>query len=150
MKLPEFELFAHTGEKITNKDLLGKKVVLFSYPAAFTPGCTKEVCAIESGIDKIRKRGVEVYGISTDDVEKNRQFAEKYGLEYPLLCDPDHTLLEKLDMYGKKTLYGKKVVGVKRYIHFFDEEGNLVKTIKGVRTASADEQILKVLDELGW
>ncbi len=150
MKLPEFELIAHTGEKITHTDFLGKKVVLFSYPAAFTPGCTKEVCAIESSIDKIRKRGVEVYGISADEVEKNQKFAEKYGLEYLLLSDPSHTLLEKLDMYGEKTLYGKKVVGIKRYIHFFDEEGNLVKTIKGVRTATADEQVLKALDDLGW
>lgn len=150
MKLPEFELTAHTGKTITNRDLLGKKVIIFSYPEAFTPGCTKEVCSIESSISEIRKRGVEVYGISTDDVEKNRKFAEEYGLEYPLLCDPEHKLLEQLDMYGEKQLYGKTYVGVRRYIHFFDEEGNLVKTIKGVRTDSTGDQILKAMDSLNW
>ncbi len=150
MNLPTFKLQLHTGKPITEKDFKGKRVVLFSYPKAFTPGCTKEVCSIRDGFKEIKKREVEIYGISTDPVELNAKFAKEYDLPYPLICDPDHELLDKLDMYGERTLYGKKFMGVKRHIHFIDENGNIVKTIKGVKTDQTSDQILKALDGLGW
>ncbi len=150
MELPKFHLKLHTGEDITDKDLRGHRVVLFSYPKAFTPGCTKEVCSIEDSFSQIKNHNVLIFGISTDPVEKNREFAEKYNLEYPLISDPEHELLEKLGMFGERTLYGKKFMGTKRYIHFFDENGMLVKTIKGVKTANAGEQILNAFKQLNW
>ena len=149
MSIPKFNLKLASGSAGTHQDLSTGKVVLFSYPRAFTPGCTKEVCSIRDTFSEIKSKGIKVFGISADTVEKNRKFSEEHGLEYPLICDVDKVLLEPLGLYGEKKLYGKTSIGILRQIIFF-EDGEEVKRIKGVKTANAGEQILKNAEKIGW
>ncbi len=150
IQFSEFSIPTHEGKLLTEKDTLGKRVVLFSYPEAFTPGCTAEVCSIRDQFGEILKHEVLVLGISKDSVEKIKQFHDEYKLKYTLLSDEKSDFMERLDVYGEKLLYGKKVIGTKREIIFLDEKGTEVDRIKGVRTKSTAEQILKKFDKLGW
>lgn len=148
-QFPEFALPSHKGKTVTSKDLKGKVFVLFAYPRAMTPGCTKEVCSIRDHFAELKERGVIPLGISNDSVEKNRKFAEKHNIQYELLSDVDNTLLTALDAYGEKKLYGKISTGVKRYTWLVDAEYKLVKLFKKVKTAEHGDEVLAAVDKLG-
>jgi len=149
MSIPNFELSIDNGTTISDSDIKIGKVILFSYPKAFTPGCTKEVCSIRDYFAEIKTKGIKVFGISADSIEKNKKFSEEYNLPYPLICDEEKVLLSALGMYGEKKLYGKVSVGILRQIIFF-KDGEEVKRVKGVKTAVSGEQILKNAEKIGW
>src|SRR6478672_12627569 len=106
---PDFTLPDVTGAEVSLSDLRGRKVIVYFYPAAMTPGCTKQACDFTDSLDSLRAQGYEVLGISPDKPEKLAKFREKDGLTIRLLSDPDKSSLEAYGTYGEKKLYGKTV-----------------------------------------
>ena len=111
---PAFTLSDHTGRLVSLGDFAGRKLIIFFYPAAMTPGCTKEACDFRDSLIRLQQAGYDVVGISPDKPEKLAKFVEKESLTYPLLSDTDRAVMDSYGAYGEKTLYGKKVIGVIR------------------------------------
>ena len=122
---PAFTLTSDTGKQVSLADFAGKHLVIFFYPAAMTPGCTKEACDFRDSLTTLQGAGYEVIGISPDKPEKLAKFVDKESLTYPLLADPDKQVLEAYGAYGEKKLYGKTVVGVIRSTIVVDPEGKV-------------------------
>src|SRR5258708_5909143 len=111
---PDFELTTDTGETLRLSDLAGKRVVLYAYPAAMTPGCTKEACDFRDSLQSLKAAGVEVIGVSPDSQPKLAAFRDREGLNFPLVSDPDRSVLSTYGAYGEKQNYGRTVMGVIR------------------------------------
>jgi peroxiredoxin Q/BCP len=111
---PEFTLSDHTGRSVSLSDFTGRKLIIFFYPAALTPGCTREACDFRDSLIRLQQAGYQVVGISPDKPEKLAKFVAKESLTYPLLSDTDRVVMDAYGAYGEKTLYGKRVVGVIR------------------------------------
>lgn len=122
---PEFTLTDDTGAEVALGDFLGKKVVVYFYPAAMTPGCTKQACDFTDSLDSLHAAGYEVLGISPDKPEKLAKFREKESLTIRLLSDPDKTVMQQYGAFGEKKLYGKVVEGVIRSTVVVDEDGKV-------------------------
>lgn len=141
--MPEFSAKDQNGTIWTAEALRGKKTVLYAYPKDSTPGCTAEACDLRDNYNRFLALGYNVLGISKDSVESHVKFAAKYALPFPLLSDPDHTLLEALGAWGEKKLYGKVSMGTLRKTFLFDEEGRCTEIIEKVDTKNHTAQILK-------
>jgi len=124
-RAPDFTLPSDTGEDVTLSGLRGRKVVVYFYPAAMTPGCTTEACDFSDSLESLRAQGYEVLGISPDPVEKLAKFRAKEGLSITLLSDADRTVMTAYEAYGEKKMYGKTVQGVIRSTFVVDEEGRV-------------------------
>jgi peroxiredoxin Q/BCP len=122
-KAPGFTLPDPDGTPVGLSSLTGKKVVLYAYPAASTPGCTTQACDFRDNIASLRSAGYEVLGISPDTQDAQRRFRDEQHVPYPLLCDPSHEVLEAYGAWGEKNSYGKTVVGVIRSTFVIDEQG---------------------------
>ncbi|MFC2077881.1 thioredoxin-dependent thiol peroxidase [Candidatus Bipolaricaulota bacterium] len=135
---PAFELTSDGGETVRLEDLKGKRVIVYFYPKADTPGCTKQACAIQDLGPQIEDAGVTVIGISPDPPQKLAKFRAKYGLEFVLLSDPDHAVAEAYGAWGEKSMYGKNRAGIVRSHAAIDESGKIVaikNKIKPLETA---------------
>ena len=122
---PSFTLTSDKGETVSLGDFSGRKLIIFFYPAAMTPGCTREACDFRDSLEPLRAAGYDIVGISPDSPAKLAQFVTKESLTYPLLSDESKETLEAYGAYGEKKLYGKTVVGVIRSTFVVDEEGNI-------------------------
>jgi peroxiredoxin Q/BCP len=122
---PAFTLTDADGKDISLSDFKGKKVVVYFYPAAMTPGCTTEACDFRDSLTRLQRNGYEVLGISPDQPDKLAKFSEQEHLTYPLLSDPDKQVLEAYGAWGEKSLYGKTVTGVIRSTVVVDEDGKV-------------------------
>jgi peroxiredoxin Q/BCP len=122
---PEFTLPSDTGDEVSLADLRGKKVIVYFYPAAMTPGCTKQACDFTDSLDSLRGAGYEVLGISPDAPTKLAKFREKDGLTIRLLSDADKSVMTAYGAFGEKKLYGKVVNGVIRSTFVVDEAGRI-------------------------
>jgi thioredoxin-dependent peroxiredoxin len=122
---PDFTLTADTGEQVTLSDLRGRKVIVYFYPAAMTPGCTTQACDFTDSLDSLKAAGYEVLGISPDKPEKLAKFRERDALTITLLSDPDKSTLSAYGAFGEKKMYGKTVQGVIRSTLVIDEEGRV-------------------------
>lgn len=122
---PDFTLDDADGKPVSLSDFRGRKVVVYFYPAAMTPGCTTQACDFRDSLDSLAAAGVAVLGVSPDKPAKLAKFRERDGLTFPLLSDPDRTVLGAYGAFGEKTMYGKKVQGVIRSTFVVDAEGNL-------------------------
>jgi len=122
-RAPDFTLTTDTGESVTLSDLRGKRVIVYFYPAAMTPGCTKQACDFTDSLESLHASGYEVLGISPDKPEKLARFREKDSLSLILLSDPDRAVMQEWGAFGEKTMYGKTVTGVIRSTFVVDEEG---------------------------
>lgn len=122
---PEFTLPDQDGTDVSLADFRGSGLVIFFYPAAMTPGCTKEACDFRDSLEPLKQAGYAVVGISPDSPEKLSEFVQQESLTYPLLSDPDKKVLEAYGAYGEKKLYGKTVVGVIRSTIVLDGEGKV-------------------------
>nr|WP_216654210.1 thioredoxin-dependent thiol peroxidase [Nocardioides sp. zg-DK7169] len=122
---PEFTLADDTGKQVALSDYLGRKVIVYFYPAAMTPGCTKQACDFTDSLEALRGAGFDVLGISPDKPEKLAKFREKDGLSITLLSDPDKQVMKDYGAFGEKKLYGKVVEGVIRSTIVVDEDGKV-------------------------
>ena len=122
---PEFTLPTDDGKEVTLSDLRGRRVIVYFYPAAMTPGCTKQACDFSDSIDRLKAEGFEVLGISPDKPEKLAKFRERDGLTITLLSDPDKEVLTEYGTFGEKKLYGKVVQGVIRSTFVIDPAGKI-------------------------
>ena len=122
---PDFTLTSDTGDEVSLSGLRGRKVIVYFYPAAMTPGCTKQACDFTDSLDSLRGAGYEVLGISPDQPAKLAKFRERDGLTITLLSDPEKETLTAYGAFGEKTMYGKTVQGVIRSTFVIDEEGKV-------------------------
>jgi thioredoxin-dependent peroxiredoxin len=147
-RAPAFSLTADDGNKVRLADFKGRPVVLYFYPKDDTPGCTREACAFRDQHAALKKLGAVVLGVSADGVESHGEFRDKYGLNFPLLADPDHTVAEKYGAWREKNMYGKKSIGIQRSTYIIDADGKVAKVWKAVKVDGHDEQVLKALAAL--
>jgi len=124
-KAPDFTLESDTGESLTLSDLRGRKVIVYFYPNAMTPGCTTQACDFSDNIASLKGAGYEVIGISPNDPAKLAKFRERDGLTITLLSDPDKAVMTAYSAFGEKKLYGKLVEGVIRSTFVIDEDGKV-------------------------
>lgn len=120
---PAFTLTAADGSTVSLADYAGENVVVYFYPAAMTPGCTTQACDFRDSLDALHASGYHVLGISPDEPAKLASFVERDRITFPLLSDPDHSVLEAWGAWGEKSMYGKKVVGVIRSTVVIDPQG---------------------------
>jgi peroxiredoxin Q/BCP len=144
-RAPEIQLQTDTGESFDLKSVRGKKVVLFFYPKASTPGCTVEACEFRDIYKKFEKKGVVVLGISKDTPKAQTTFKVNQKLPYTLLCDVDKKVVEAYGVWKEKNMYGKKVMGVERTTFLIDEHGKIQKIFAKVKPAGHAEEVLAAL-----
>jgi thioredoxin-dependent peroxiredoxin len=142
---PDFTLPDADGHPVSLSSFRGQRVIVYFYPAALTPGCTKEACDFRDNLAPLGQLGVAVLGISPDQPSKLAKFRDKEGLTFPLLSDPDHAVLQAYGAYGEKVLYGKKTVGVIRSTFVIDPEGAIEKAMYGVK---ATGHVARLLTEI--
>jgi thioredoxin-dependent peroxiredoxin len=143
---PAFTLTDADGKKVSLKDFVGKHVILYFYPKDYTPGCTKEACGFRDDWKQLQKANAVVIGVSADGEASHQKFRAKYKLPFPLLSDPDRTVMQKYGAYGEKMMYGKKTVGVIRSTVWIGPDGKVKK--HWARVASAEQHPAKVLEAL--
>lgn len=143
-QLPEFESVNQNGETVKSSDFSGKKLVVFFYPKANTPGCTAEACDLNDNISLLKKQGYQLLGISADSVAAQKKFHEKFGFKYPLIADESKDILEKFGVWQLKKFMGKEFMGIVRTTFIFDEKGICSRVIEKVKTKEATNQILDV------
>ena len=141
-KMPEFAVMDETGKQVTDKDLRGKKTVIYFYPKDSTPGCTAEACNLRDNYHTFLAQGYQVFGVSKDSAASHVKFKEKYDLPFPLLSDPTTEMLQAFGAWGEKKLYGKSSMGTLRKTFIFDENGILERIIDKVDTKNHTAQIL--------
>lgn len=142
-RMPEFEVVDQDGVKVSSKDLIGKKTVVYFYPKDNTSGCTAEACSIRDSYDALLARGYNVVGVSKDSAASHRRFKEKYDLPFTLLSDTSTEMLQAFGAWGEKKMYGKTVMGTIRRTFIFDENGILARIIEDVDTKNHAAQILE-------
>ena len=147
-KVPAFTLLDQNSKKVSLKDFQGKKVVLYFYPKAMTPGCTTQACGIRDSKKDFQKLNTVVLGISPDDPSRLVKFIEKEKLNFDLLSDEDHAIAEKYGVWGLKKFMGKEYMGINRITFIIDEEGKLVHIMDKVKTKSHNDDVIAILKEL--
>ena len=145
-KAPLFTLADQDGNNVSLSDFRGQKVVLYFYPKDNTPGCTREACSIRDNMPDFSRLNVKILGVSRDSGESHRKFIEKQNLNFTLLSDPEHKVMEEYGAWGEKTLYGKKSMGVIRSTFVINEDGVIEKVYKKVNTATHGEDLKKYLE----
>jgi len=143
---PEFSLPTDNGDRLTLKDLRGRKVVLYAYPAAMTPGCTTQACDFRDNLASLQAAGYEVVGISPDKPAKLAKFRERDAITFPLVSDEDKSVLTAYGAFGEKKLYGKTVTGVIRSTFVIDENGAIEQALYNVK---ATGHVAKLRRDLG-
>lgn len=135
--------------KVQLSTLKNRVVVLYFYPKDDTPGCTAEACSFRDANHLMQKKGVVVLGVSADDLASHQQFAEKYGLPFPLLADTDTTVSQLYGVWKEKNLYGKKYLGVNRETFLIDKDGVVRKAWHRVSAAEHAQEVLNTIESLG-
>ena len=144
-KAPEFTLPDQNGKLVSLADFKGQKVVLYFYPKDNTPGCTAQACSFGELYPQFREKGAAVIGVSKDSVASHKKFEEKYGLPFPLLSDPELTVIQAYDVWKEKNMYGKKTMGVVRTTYLIDENGIIIKAFGRVKAKENPAQMLESL-----
>ena len=142
-RMPDFEVVDQDGNKVSSKDLIGKKTVVYFYPKDNTSGCTAEACSIRDSYDSLVADGYNVVGVSKDSAASHKKFREKYKLPFTLLSDTSTQMLQAFGAWGEKKMYGKTVMGTIRRTFIFDENGILTRIIEKVDTKNHAAQILE-------
>jgi peroxiredoxin Q/BCP len=142
---PDFTLPDADGNPVSLASFRGQQVIVYFYPAAMTPGCTKEACDFRDNLADLAKADTAVLGISPDAPAKLAKFRDKEHLTFPLLSDPDHAVHEAYGAWGEKTLYGRKSVGVIRSTFVIDAEGKIAQPLYGVKATGHVARLMKDL-----
>ena len=141
--LPKFQLSDSDGNTIKSSDLKGKKLVIYFYPKDFTPGCTIEADEFSKDYSKFQKAGIEIIGISKDDVESHKKFCVKMKIPYILLADTETTVSKMFGVWGKKNFMGKEYMGIKRSTFLVNENGKIFKIFEKVKAKGHSKEVLE-------
>lgn len=142
-KAPNFEAQDQDGNTIRLSDYAGKKLVLFFYPKASTPGCTAEACNLSDNHERFEAQGYRILGVSADSAKRQSNFKNKYNFPYPLLADEDKTVINAFGVWGPKKFMGREYDGIHRVTFVIDEAGVIEDVITKVKTKEHTSQILK-------
>ncbi len=143
-KAPEFEGIDQNGNPIKSSDYKGKKYVVFFYPKASTPGCTAEACDLRDNEEALKAKGYEIIGVSADSVRRQKNFATKNDLNYPLIADEERKIIEAFGVWGPKKFMGREFDGIHRTTFIINEKGIIENLIEKVKTKEHAKQILEL------
>ena len=141
--VPDFSLKDVEGKIVKKSDLKGKKYVVYFYPKDFTPGCTTEAAEFSRDYKKFKSSGIEIIGISPDDVESHKKFGEKMEVPFILLADIETDIAKKFGVWGKKQFMGREYMGVNRTTFLVDEKGKIFKVFEKVKAAGHAQEVLE-------
>jgi peroxiredoxin Q/BCP len=141
-KAPDFSGLDEQGNTLQLSDFSGKKLVVFFYPKASTPGCTAEACNLNDNYERFQAQGYEIIGVSADSAKRQSNFKAKYGFKYPLIADEDRSVINAFGVWGPKKFMGKEYDGIHRTTFVIDENGVLEDVITKVKTKEHTSQIL--------
>ena len=142
-KVPDFKGVDQDGNAISYQDFIGKKLVVFFYPKASTPGCTAEACDLRDNENALKAQGYHLIGVSADSVKRQKNFAEKNSLPFPLIADENHDVLNAFGVWGPKKFMGREFDGIHRTTFIIDENGIITDVIEKVKTKEHAKQILE-------
>jgi peroxiredoxin Q/BCP len=145
---PDFTMQATGGRTVSLQSMKGKPFVLYFYPKADTPGCTKEACGFQEALPAFGKLGIEVIGVSPDKLPALEKFAAKYGLTFPLASDPDHAVATAYGVWVEKSMYGKKYMGIERSTFLVGKDGKVAKAWRGVKVPGHVEAVAEAAKAL--
>lgn len=148
-KAPAFEMPASGGRTVSLKAMKGKPFVLYFYPKADTPGCTKEACAFQEALPALGKIGIDVIGVSKDAMKPIDKFAEKYGLTFPLASDKDTEVCEAYGTWVEKSMYGRKYMGIERCTFLVDAKGKIARVWRKVSVTGHAAEVMEAAKGLG-
>ena len=139
---PEFRLAVDGGGNVSLADFAGRKLVIYFYPKADTPGCTKEAMDFNRLRPEFDKAATAILGVSADPVQAQDKFKAKYGLAFPLASDPTHEMLKGYGVWGEKSMYGRKYMGVSRVTYLIDQDGRVVRVWPNVKVPGHADEVL--------
>tara|TARA_R110002049_G_C9177204_1_gene562901 strand:+ start:10372 stop:10824 length:453 start_codon:yes stop_codon:yes gene_type:complete len=142
-KVPDFSAKDEQGHDISLSDYKGKKLIVFFYPKASTPGCTAEACDLRDNYEVLKSKGYELLGVSADSEKKQANFKNKYKFPFPLLADEDKTVINTFGVWGPKKFMGREYDGIHRMTFLIDENGVVERIIEKVKTKEHAKQILE-------
>ncbi len=142
-KAPNFQAKDQDGNTISLNDYKGKKLVLFFYPKASTPGCTVEACNLRDNYERFQSLGYDILGVSADSAKRQSNFKNKYDFPYPLLADEDKSVINAFGVWGPKKFMGREYDGIHRTTFVINENGEIEDVITKVKTKAHTDQILK-------
>jgi peroxiredoxin Q/BCP len=142
---PDFQMPASGGRTVSLSQMRGKMFILYFYPKADTPGCTKEACAFEEAGVTLGKMGLDVIGVSPDKMGPIEKFAAKYGLKFPLASDEDHAVAEKYGAWAEKSMYGRKYMGMERSTFLIGPDAKVLKTWRKVSVTGHVDSVLEAV-----
>jgi thioredoxin-dependent peroxiredoxin len=148
-KAPAFTLKDQNGKAVKLSGAKGHRVVVYFYPKADTPGCTQQSCSLRDAFPQLKKLNAVVFGISPDPVEERKKFDDKYGLGFPLLADADHAVADAFGVWGEKSLYGRKFMGIVRSAFVIDEKGKLAGVFYKISPKDTVPKVERVLEDMG-
>jgi thioredoxin-dependent peroxiredoxin len=140
---PDFSTKNQSNNEVKLSDYRGKKVVLYFYPKDDTPGCTKQACSFRDADDVYKSKNIKVFGVSTDNEKSHQKFISKYGLPFDLLADTEKEIATAYGVYGEKSMYGKKYMGINRTTFLIDEQGKVVKVFKKINVSEHASEVLE-------
>ncbi len=141
-KVPAFSASDQDGNTINLSDYIGRKLIVFFYPAANTPGCTAEACNLRDNYSELQAQGYELLGVSADSQQKQANFKNKFSFPFPLLADEDRTVINTFGVWGPKKFMGREYDGIHRMTFVIDEKGIVTKVIDKVKTKDHSSQLL--------
>ena len=139
---PDFSLPDQDGQQVSLSSLRGKKVLIYFYPKAMTPGCTTQACGVQEALPQLGRLGLEVIGVSPDAIPPIEKFAAKYGHAFPLASDADHKVAEAYGVWVEKSMYGRKYMGIERATFLIDGKGVVRKVWRKVKVPGHVEEVL--------
>ncbi|MEA3327897.1 MAG: thioredoxin-dependent thiol peroxidase [Chloroflexota bacterium] len=143
---PTFELLDGKGNLHKLTDFVGQTVVIYFYPKDDTPGCTKEACSFRDNYKAFKDAGIEIFGISPDNVKSHKKFSEKYNLPFILLSDPEHKVCEAYGVWGLKKSFGREYMGVFRTTYIIGPEGDIKFVFKNVKPANHSQEVIQAFE----
>ncbi len=147
-KAPDFSLPDQNGDVLSLNDYKGKKLAIFFYPQDNTPTCTEQACNLRDNIFILKKKGVNVLGVSMDSVKKHKNFETKFSLPFSLLADVDGKMIKAYKVWGEKTTFGRTYMGILRTTYLINEEGKIAHVISKVKAKDHAQQIVEALEDI--